>query len=252
VTRLFRAPGLFFALLVAALFSGCATPVTHRYGVREARDQFKTVVILPIDAEVSELSAGGLTEKRDDWTAQVAAHLNAIVSARHAYKTVRTWEPEHSAELQAELDDARAVFRAITINQLVHSYLPGMPRVDAVHGSLVYQVGAIDKLLDAQQADAALLLFVRDDYATAGRKGLVFLGSLAGLPVRGGVTLASAALVTRDGRLLWMNVHAAQKGDLRTREGAEDLVDLLFRGAIRPSAATTAQPVVTTAPAPAS
>lgn len=229
-------------LSVAAFFTGCVAPPSHRYAPRETRDQFPTIVILPIDVEVSELSAGGLTEKRDDWTAQVAAHLNAIVSARHAYRVASPWPAGRAAELQAELDDTRAVFRAITLNQIVHSFVPGLPRVDAVQGSLVYQVGPIQALLDTQKADAALLLFVRDDYATAGRKGLVFLGAVAGLPVRGGVTLASAALVTRDGRLLWMNVFGAQTGDLRTLEGAEDLVDELFQGALSPSPASASTP----------
>lgn len=223
-------------LLVAAVaaFTGCTTPPSHRHGVRESKDQFRSIVILPIDAEVSELAAGGMTEKRDDWTAQVAEHLNAVVSARHAYKVAQAWPADRSTTLQAELDDVHAVFRAITLNQIVHTYIPGAPRVDAVSGTLVYQIGSIDALLDAQQADAALLLFVRDDYATAGRKGLVVLGAIAGIPVRGGVTVSSAALATRDGRLLWMNLFGAQKGDLRTREGTEALVDALFTGALAP------------------
>lgn len=231
-----------------ALLSGCATPSSHRHGPRESGDRFRTIVLLPIDAEVAELAAGGLTEKRDDWTAQVAAHLNAIVSSRHAYRVAQPWPEERGAELKAELEDVHAAYRAITLNQIVHTYVPGMPAVDATRGTLVYHIGRIDALLDAQQADAALLLFVRDDYATAGRKGLVVLGALAGIPVRGGVTVSSAALATRDGRLLWMNVFGAQKGDLRTREGAEALVDALFTGALAPDPAPkTPAPV---APAP--
>jgi hypothetical protein len=228
---------LTLALLALALFTGCTTPPTHRHALRETGDRFPTIVLLPIDAEVAELAAGGVTEKRDDWTAQVAANLNAVVVARHSYRPPLPWPADHAPELQAELEDLHAVFRAVTLNQILHTYLPGMPAVPAAHGTLVYQVGPIDALLAAQQADAALLLFVRDDYATAGRKGLVVLGALTGIPVRGGVTISSAALVTRDGRLLWMNVFGAVQGDLRTREGAEALVKALFTGSPLPDPA---------------
>jgi hypothetical protein len=226
---------LTLAVLGLALFTGCTTPPSHRHGLRQADDQFRTIVLLPIDAEVSELAAGGVTEERDDWTVQVAAHLNAVVTSRHSYRPARPWPAERAAALQTELEDLHAVFRAVTLNQILHTYIPGMPAVPATSGTLVYQVGPIDALLDAQQADAALLLFVRDDYATAGRKGLVVLGALAGIPVRGGVTVSSAALVTRDGRLLWMNLFGAQKGDLRTREGAQALVKALLTGAPAPT-----------------
>jgi hypothetical protein len=219
------------------LLSACSTPSAHRLAVRQNQDKLRTIVVLPIDAEVSELAAGGMTEKRDDWTETVVAHLNAVVSQRHAYRVALPWPEDRAAELKSELEDVQAAYRAITLNQFVHTYLPDAPPVEAARGPLIYHVGPLDALLDAQESDAALLLFVRDDYATAGRKGLVVLGAIAGIPVRGGVTISSAALATRDGRLLWMNFFAAQKGDLRTREGAEKLVDALFTGALAPEPA---------------
>lgn len=219
--------------LGALLVSGCATPAkSSRQAARLPEDTLRRVVVLPIDAEVHELSAGGMRELRDDWTAVVADHVAELAARRGGYASARAWPADQAGSLEAELNDVRAVFRAVSLNQLLHTYVVGLPPVDAVFGPLRYQVGPINRLLEAQDADAALLLFVRDEYATAGRKGLVVLGAVAGIPVRGGIIISSAALVTRDGRVLWMNQHAAQTGDLREREGAEKLVNLLLDGAL--------------------
>jgi hypothetical protein len=220
-----------FLGLALALLAGCSTPPAHRFAERKQGDTLGRVVLLPVDVEVGELSAGGMREKRDDWTAAVAAHLNAAVTARQTFRAASPWPEEKRAELEAELEDVHAVFQAVTMNQILHQHVPGFPVLEATTGTLVYQIGPIDALLDAQQADAALLLFVRDDYATAGRKGLVALGIVAGIPVQGGFTVSSAAIATRDGRLLWMNFHGSQAGDLREAEGAAEMIARLIEGA---------------------
>lgn len=224
------APSVLLCVAVA-FFAGCSTPPAHRYADRKPGETIGRVVLLPVDVEVGELSAGGMREKRDDWTAAVAEHLNAAIAARHTFVSASPWPEENRAALETELEDVHAVFRSVTINQIIHQYLPALPKLDATTGTLVYQIGSIDALLDAQQADAALLFFVRDDYATAGRKGLVALGMVAGIPVQGGTTVSSAAIATRDGRLLWMNLHGSQVGDLREAEGAAKMVARLLAGA---------------------
>jgi hypothetical protein len=85
-------------------------------------------------------------------------------------------------------------------------------------------------------ADALLFVFVRDSYATAGRKALAVLGVLTagftGVAIipQMGSTVASAALVERDGTVLWFNLNGAATGDLRQMPGATNTAKALLAG----------------------
>jgi len=228
-SRLRLFPLLFAALL--ALLSGCATPPSYRQAASFDLNSLRSVVILPIDVEVSELSAGGTIEKRDDWTAQVVEHINAIVLEQYHYRHAFREPADVADDLARTRDELAPLYRAISLNQVLHTYNPAFPRVSATTGPLGYQTGSLAAFLEKQKADAVLIVYVRDDYATAGRKSLAVLGVIAGIPIRTGVTGASAALVNAKGDLVWMNIHAAQTGDLRTRQGAETLVARLLVGA---------------------
>ena len=227
------------AAALALSLSGCVTPPpSHRTAARTLAEapRIKTVAVLPLDVEVAELSTGGMTEKRDDWTAQVTTNLEDAVERLTSFRPARGAADRYPEALAAELDDIRTLYRAITANQFIHGFY-GPPILDSVRGPLRYELGAMDALLDAAGADAALVVFVRDEYSTGGRKAVAILGALAGIPVRTGVTVSSAALVHRDGTLLWMNHTGAMSGDLRTPAGADATVKNLFQGV--PALATT-------------
>ena len=220
-----RLGGLSLAL-IAGLLSGCSTP-THRVtpDAPVRTSTLRKIVILPLDVEVSELSAGGMTEKRDDWTRAVTDNLNTALSRLGEGR----FTPLTATVSEAELQDIQALFRSVSINQILHRFY-GPPLLDSVHKTLDYRLGSLDAVLEPAGADAALVLFVRDDYATSGRKAVAVVGILAGLPVRAGVTISSAALVARDGSILWMNQIGATTGDLRTQGDADDTVEALFTG----------------------
>ncbi len=220
-------------LAVACAFSGCASPpppyrTAHDFAA--ASSSLRSIAVLPLDVEVSELSAGGVTEKRDDWTELVTANLQDALDRLTDARPLT--DP---AALPAEAwTQLRGLHRAIIGNQFIHGfYGPGI--LDSIHGPLRYEMGSLEPLAEATGADAFLFVFVRDDYATGGRKAVVALGIIAGIPVRGGVTISSAALVGRDGRLLWMNQVGALTGDLRTQKGADEAIVALCNGLPRSS-----------------
>jgi hypothetical protein len=68
--------------LLPLAFVGCVTaPPTARIAPGATPLAPTTrIAVLPLDVEVAELTAGGIVEKRDDWTAQVVANLNASLS----------------------------------------------------------------------------------------------------------------------------------------------------------------------------
>ena len=83
--------------------------------------------------------------------------------------------------------------------------------------------------------DYALFLYAQDSYASGGRIAMQVLGiagCLIGLcapQIGGGSQFAYASLVDlRTGEVVWFNVLQSQLGDIRTQEGAAQMVDRLL------------------------
>jgi hypothetical protein len=82
-----------------------------------------------------------------------------------------------------------------------------------------------------EQPRYALFCYVRDSYASSGRKALMVVGPLLGLGVQGGKQIGVASLVDlRDGRVVWFNLLIAQSGDLREAAAAEQVTARLLDG----------------------
>lgn len=229
---LFRS--LFAAGLLVAL-AGCSTPPTYRTRADAATKLASAprLGVAPPDVEVYEIAVGGVTELRDEWTQSVTQLLRAELAGASRFQPAPT--PENlPPDAQRELTEVASLLRAISLNHLMSMW---GPRELLPHQRpLDYSVGRIDALADACGTDALLFVFVRDSYATAGRKALAVLGVLTGavtgiyLVPQLGSTVGSAALVHRDGTVLWFNVHGAGSGDLREREGAATTAQALLTG----------------------
>jgi hypothetical protein len=215
------------------LASGCVTPPVSYRVLPDAKEKIPSstaVAIAPLDSEVSEISAGGVTEVREEWTKAVTRNLSQALSEESGYKVVDALDPA----LKGELDDIASLLRAVALNHSLSVFNPGLMRKGPQ--PLTYSLGPVDKVMDACQADALLFVFVRDSYASAGRKTLAALGVLAAgftgvmIVPQLGTTVSSAALVQRDGTVLWFNLHGAASGDLRQMPGARATAKVLMEG----------------------
>lgn len=232
-------------VLLSLAFSGCATTQVTYKTLSDAPQRVAALKphIAPLHVEVFELSAGGVSEKRDDWTQQVTTHMAPVLSQESGYRVVPTLTAEQKAACEAEMAEVVGMLQIITLNHLTH--LMGPAELQPQSRPLTYNVGRIDQLLNALQADSLLVTFVRDEYSTGGRKALMALGFLVGgatgvfIVPRGGITVNAAALVERDGTVVWFN-YAGSGGDMRTPEGAQATAKLLLAGL--PGAKTTATP----------
>ena len=219
IRRLLLALG---AGLVAVAFSGCATRAVSyktRPELPAKLQQWRTIVVAPPDVEVREISAGGVAEKRDDWSQQVAANLRDAVAAATGFPAVRFT----SSTPQEEIADVRALMRLITLNHV--SYLFAQEQLSSSNRPLTYSLGRISPIVGPWNPDAVLFLFARDAYSSAGRKTLVALGFANPAPA-----VASAMLVARDGTVHWFNYHFAPNTDLREPAGAAALAQALLEG----------------------
>jgi hypothetical protein len=227
--------------VVMVLASGCvATPDWYRKYQQPYRSHpdlerrtkaVKVVGVLPPDIKIYELSAGGVADLRDDWSATgrqaVLRGLDDVLKERGvALKALSV-----DRDMQGPVEDLTALYRAVSYSIVEHTYksFPFQAKLE----NFDYSVGPVDEMLKRYQADAFLLVFGIDEISTAGRKALrgvgLVLGSVTGQPVLSqGTTALNLALVDRSGAVLWYKIAGQDGGyDLRDAKSAKAFVQRL-------------------------
>lgn len=175
------------------------------------------LVLMPLDVELFEISAGGVIEPRADWTALAVHHVRNGLRERKAH-----WK-EFSGDADPAIAEVLRLHRAVTQALLTHH--TGSLKLPTKEGRLDWSLGPdVAPLREKTGADHALFIWIRDTYASDARK--VF-----GLGLGGGVQSAHASLVDlRSGEVLWFNRLRRLSGDLRESEPALETVEALFAG----------------------
>jgi hypothetical protein len=214
---------------------------------------YKLLVLRP-DVTVGSLTTGGMVEPRADWTEQARTNIIAALRAQQAARGGKLTIVEHRNELagvpEQELADVErlnfVVDESIVEHKYLGNYLPTKRRsgLDWTLGEDAVRLG------QKSGYDYALFLHAEDEVASKGRIALGVLG-LAGCivgfcapNVGGAEQLDYASLVDlRTGDVVWFNVVDAASqvpgikfGDLRTPEGAAQMVDRLL-GRMKPGRA---------------
>jgi hypothetical protein len=213
-------------------------------GFQPPQGDYSLIVMRP-DVKVGQLTAGGLVEPRADWTEQARANVLAALQAQQAQRGGRTIIAESresvpgvDPETMAGLERLHsAVGNSIVLHKYMGADLPTKRRgLDWTLGEEAVRFG------QATGMDYALFLHAEDAVVTGDRVALQVLG-IAGCfigfcapNIGGGSQLAYASLVDlRSGEVVWFNVLQAgsqiagiQMGDLRTPQGATQMVDRLL------------------------
>jgi len=206
---------------------------------------YKLLVMRP-DVTVGSLTTGGMVEPRADWTEQARANILAAMRTQQASHGGTVQILEHRNELPgvpeetvADLERLHmAVGQSIALHKYLGAYLPTKrgKGIDYTLGEQAVELGRKTGF------DYALFMHAEDSVASSGRVALQVLG-VAGCfigfcaPNIGGQSqFAYASLVDlRTGEVVWFNVVQAGSqvagikfGDMRTPEGATQLVDRLL------------------------
>jgi outer membrane lipoprotein SlyB len=210
------------------------------------------LLVLRPDVSVGSVTTGGMTEPRADWTEQARTNIIAAIKAQQAGQgggevlvaERRSEVPGVDAETVAEIERLNyAVAQSIVLHKYAGVYLPTKRR-----RGLEYTLGQ-DAVEFGQKSgfDYMLFMYAEDSFASTGRVALQVLG-VAGCVIGfcapnigGGGQLAYASLVDlRTGEVVWFNVlrtgtqiAGVNMGDMRTPEGAAQLVDRLL-GRMKP------------------
>jgi outer membrane lipoprotein SlyB len=199
---------------------------------------FSMLVMRPY-VSVGQIQTGGLVEPRAEWTEQARGFILEALREQQAARGGRTEILESRGGVRGMSDqdvaEIERLFMAVGNAIVIHRYagfnLPTKRRqgLDWTLGQDAVRLG------QATGMDYALFLHAQDSYASTGRIALQVLGiagCLVGFcapQIGGGSQQAYASLVDlRTGEVVWFNMLQAQTGDIRTREGAAQLVDRLL------------------------
>jgi len=246
-----RKRGLAAALAACAALSACVQ--TRQYAdvqFTPPSGDYKLLVLRP-DVTVGSIATGGMVQPRADWTEQARASIVQALRAQQASRGGNVTVIEHRNQLsgvsEQELADVERLNFAVDQSIVLHKYLgDGLPTKRG--RGLDWTLGADAVRLGQKTGyDYALFLHAEDQVASGGRIALGILG-LAGCfigfcapNVGGQQQLDYASLVDlKTGEVVWFNVVTAGSeipgikfGDLRTPEGAAQMVDRLL-GRMKP------------------
>lgn len=223
------------AILLVCLFCiGCATTNYKANPPPPNLPQNARVLLMPIDVQLFELTAGGLQEPKADWTAAAENHVHTALENFLAQKkdTVLRYEsPQNNSEKSRMNEQLMKLHEAVGNSIMIHTYFAGFnlpTKKEQFDWSLG---GGIQRINERYDAHCALFIFIRDSYASPGRKAAMVLGALAGITITGGFQTGFASLVDlQTGDILWFGRLFRQTGDLRTPGPAYEAVSQLLFG----------------------
>jgi hypothetical protein len=229
-----------FMPLVAVLslcLGGCASTTQQAStGFKKPAGNYSLIVMRP-DISVSVLTAGGLNEPREDWTLQARENVLEALKKQQAQRggsTQVVFASTSAASDDPTISQLDRLHQAVGSSILLHKYSPygALPtkqgKFDWTLGRLATDYGA------STGNDYALFLYARDSFSSGGRVALQavgMLGCVVGVCVMpaGGSQQAFVSLVDlKTGNVVWFNYLVSPVGDIRTREGADKMVDKLL------------------------
>jgi hypothetical protein len=190
------------------------------------------VLMLPLDVEVYEMSAGGVIEKVPDWSLQARAHVqNALRTLAPRAKFEIIPAPALNEEETALLEQHVAQFDLIARSLRMNNAAGGPLWKDRVAaGRADYSIGnGLAFLAERTGADKAVIVSIHDLVTSGERKAMFVVGLLFGVAMPLGQTLATAGLVDlKSGRVLWQAFDFSGSPDTRKAEDADKVVRDLF------------------------
>lgn len=199
---------------------------------------FKIILFRP-DIEVASLGTSGVPTPNPDWTKDARAFtLEAVQKNQAAKRTEIVPMPELTGDDAAYAAEYQSLYRAVSNSVMLHSYALKLPTKKLPNGKYKFDwtLGPGAKRLgELGGGNYGLFIFGYDAYATSGRKMMQVFMLVASTAIgggffpQGGQHFSYASLVDLDtGNIVWFNFYASKKGDIRTREGAQERADTLL------------------------
>lgn len=212
-------------LALCGLLGACANTSNNlatSAPVNWTAERGKKVVLIDPDVELSELTFGGVTELRADWTQTGKGFVKADVASTLQAKGIATV----SADSITDPHEVQLVKLHAAVGQSIQQN--SVLQLPTKKNNFDWTLGTgAAALRDHYQADYALFVYVRDSYSSDSRKVFTLL---MGAPT-GAMQTGFASLVDlRTGRVVWFNRLISATGNLREDKPAAASVKNLLDG----------------------
>ncbi len=238
----FRRLSVLFLIALLFLFS-CAGPppvfLKHPQ-VKEKVQAIHTVVLIPPQIDVYELSTGGVKERIDEWSEETRQYLIQAFTEQFGSKPnvqfVVLNTDSLNEEQKALLKEVLALYKAVHSSIVYHLYGQAPDRLSGKMKNFDYSLGpGLNQL--SPQADAFLFVKGLDFVPSSGRKTLQTTAIVVGLALgvmvipRGEFTAISTSLVdAQSGEILWHKYISTEGGiHVRNESGARKFVKSILK-----------------------
>ncbi len=224
---------LIVGITLSAAVQATSTPHWVHYKLLNGSTKLpQKVVVLPVDIEVVEVTAGGVSEEVPDWSAEarksVVKSLSAAIRDDGTLKEVNA--PRLSGKTSAMVDEHLALYKLVVDTASSTNWKHKARRFD-------YSIGpGLRKLRKKSGADVAVMVYGRDRVSTTGRKAKAIAGNIpfvnmfTGAPPELGYSFIHIGMIDlRTGDVLWMNSEYREgASNLRNYEDADEIVGAIF------------------------
>lgn len=228
---------IFLTLVTLAVLAGCTQASVLRNKEPDAKpSEHVRVLLMPLEIELAELTAGGLVAPRADWTEQATRNIIEALRAELQAKNAELilYQPPQDPQQRYRHEQFIKLHNAVREAIVYHRNRDnGFRLTTKDRDDLDWTLGADAKLLREEfGADYALFLAVQDLYASGGRKALsIMLSVLYLFPILPGVGQYGAASLVdlHDGELEWFNRFVSHTGDLRSPDAVRTSLENILK-----------------------
>jgi hypothetical protein len=228
----------FYARLCAigllCFLASCAAGPTRQIEALKSPGPNARILLMPVDVELSELSAAGFPEPKADWTERARGHVQTALRGAMQTRGRQLVVFDDGKLPGPERETAHQIVKlhqAVGGAVLLHR-LSGLMDLPTKKDKFDWSLGPETRMLNKTTgADYALFVFLRDSYVSPGRVAVMAILAVGGIAVPGGQQLGFASLVDLEtGDIVWFNRLARGHGDLRDPTPARETIDVLLSG----------------------
>ena len=192
----------------------------------------RKVVVLPVNIEVVEVSAGGVEEKVPDWSKEASQSVfKALSAAIDKQKLKELATPHFAGDSAANVDEHLALYKLVVGTATTTGWRHKIKRFD-------YSIGpGLRAIADSSGVDVAVMVYGRDYVSTAGRVARAVAGNIpivniftGPAPQLGHSYIHVGVVDLKTGDLLWMNSNYREGStNLRDPDDAAKMVREIFK-----------------------
>ena len=215
------APALVLALAASACFQG--THYRARPEFAKTAGAARTVGLVSPVVRVYELTAGGQTVLKDEWSSQGRKAVTESLQRALAQKGWKVKMVESAGAIKEELEEMRLLYGDVGPSIVGATYV--YPVFPEKYQNFDYSVGPVQRIVERAGVDLLILAYGYDEISSGGRSVVNAFNAVFGTGSTGGDSFLNVALIDRHGKVLWFDVEMARGAfDLRDPQSADGFV----------------------------